>query len=112
MSFVVSYPRLSTKNTKCTKKSNCAGRICAASLWYCACVTKLSRSVMIRKNLWLALALAVCTMFSAAQETVHVQVDAGKNQGPFNPVWAYFGADEPNYSYAPHGKELVGELSA
>ena len=75
-------------------------------------MTKLSSLVIIRKNLWLVLVLALFTTFAAAQETVHVQVDAGKNQGPFQPVWAYFGADEPNYSYAPHGKELVGELSA
>jgi xylan 1,4-beta-xylosidase len=47
-----------------------------------------------------------------AQETISVQVDAGKSQGPLLPVWAYFGADEPNYSYAPHGRELVGELAA
>jgi len=75
-------------------------------------VTKLSSFAIIRKNLWLVLVLALFTRFAAAQETVHVQVDAGNTQGPFQPVWAYFGADEPNYSYAPHGKELVGELSA
>jgi xylan 1,4-beta-xylosidase len=75
-------------------------------------VTKLSLFVLIRKNLSLVLVLALFTTFAAAQETVHVQVDAGNTQGPFQPVWAYFGADEPNYSYAPQGKELVGELSA
>ena len=75
-------------------------------------MTKLSSFAIIRKNLWLVLVLALFTRFAAAQETVHVQVDAGNTQGPFQPVWAYFGADEPNYSYAPQGKELVGELSA
>lgn len=47
-----------------------------------------------------------------AAQTVHIQVDASKSQGSFPPVWAYFGADEPNYSYARHGRELVGELAA
>jgi len=75
-------------------------------------LNKQSSFAIIRKNLWLVLVLALFTRFAAAQETVHVQVDAGNTQGPFQPVWAYFGADEPNYSYAPHGKELVGELSA
>lgn len=45
-------------------------------------------------------------------QTVHIHVDANKKVGPFQPIWAYFGADEPNYSYAPHGRELIQELSA
>jgi xylan 1,4-beta-xylosidase len=60
----------------------------------------------------LVLALALLASILPAQETVRIQVDARKNQGPFRPVWAYFGADEPNYSYAPHGRELINELSA
>ena len=28
------------------------------------------------------------------------------------PVWNYFGYDEPNYTYAPNGKKLLGELAA
>jgi len=47
-----------------------------------------------------------------AQSPVVIQVDAGRILGPFNPAWAYFGYDEPNYTYAPHGKELIGELAA
>lgn len=48
----------------------------------------------------------------AAQQAVNIRVDAGKGQGPVTPAWAYFGADEPNYSYAPHGRELIAELAA
>ena len=59
----------------------------------------------------LVLAIAILAPVLVAQETVHIQVDAAKIQGPFAPVWAYFGADEPNYSYAPHGRELVAELA-
>lgn len=29
-----------------------------------------------------------------------------------SPVWSYFGYDEPNYTYAPNGKKLLGELAA
>jgi len=29
-----------------------------------------------------------------------------------SPVWNYFGYDEPNYTYAPNGKKLLGELAA
>ncbi len=28
------------------------------------------------------------------------------------PVWNYFGYDEPNYTYAPNGRKLLGELAA
>ena len=32
--------------------------------------------------------------------------------GPLAPVWNYFGYDEPNYTYAPHGRQLIAELAA
>ena len=32
--------------------------------------------------------------------------------GPLKPIWRYFGYDEPNYTYMPHGRKLVGELAA
>ncbi|HTT24950.1 MAG TPA: hypothetical protein VMG82_38910 [Candidatus Sulfotelmatobacter sp.] len=47
-----------------------------------------------------------------AQAPVVIQVDAGRSLGPFAPVWSYFGYDEPNYTYAPHGRELIAELAA
>jgi xylan 1,4-beta-xylosidase len=47
-----------------------------------------------------------------AQTPVVVRVDAGRSLGPLNPLWNYFGYDEPNYTYAPHGRELLAELSA
>ncbi len=28
------------------------------------------------------------------------------------PIWNYFGYDEPNYTYTPNGKKLLGELAA
>ena len=42
----------------------------------------------------------------------HQAVDASKTEGPYTPVWNYFGADEPNYIYAPNGEKLLRELSA
>ena len=43
---------------------------------------------------------------------VMVHVDVGSDLGPFGPVWSCFGHDEPNYTYAPNGKKLLGELAA
>ncbi|MGA8043814.1 MAG: beta-xylosidase [Terracidiphilus sp.] len=41
-----------------------------------------------------------------------VQVHARQAIATYKPIWNYFGADEPNYLYAPNGKKLLHELSA
>jgi xylan 1,4-beta-xylosidase len=33
-------------------------------------------------------------------------------EGALPPIWNYFGYDEPNYTYAPNGKKLLGELAS
>ncbi|HKF46684.1 MAG TPA: hypothetical protein VKB38_04955 [Terracidiphilus sp.] len=43
---------------------------------------------------------------------VLIKVHAGRETGAYKPVWNFFGADEPNFVYAPHGKKLLGELAA
>ena len=53
--------------------------------------------------------------FSSAQQapdsvTIHVRAD--QSEGALRPIWNYFGYDEPNYTYAPNGKKLLGELAA
>ena len=51
----------------------------------------------------------------AGQQTapnVSIQVHADQRDGQLQPVWNYFGYDEPNYTYAPNGKKLLGELAA
>lgn len=40
--------------------------------------------------------------------TVHIQVHADRSAGPLNPIWNFFGYDEPNYTYAPNGRKLLG----
>lgn len=41
---------------------------------------------------------------------VAIEVDASGDRGAWRPIWRFFGADEPNYAYMPHGKKLTGEL--
>ena len=64
----------------------------------------------------MALVRPLVTLFFAAatfaQDTVAVKVDAAKPLGPHRPVWSYFGYDEPNYTTAPNGRKLIGELAA
>ncbi len=47
-----------------------------------------------------------------AQNTVTIRVNAAETAGAFKPIYGYFGYDEPNYTYAPNGRKLVGELAA
>ncbi|SNS43592.1 xylan 1,4-beta-xylosidase [Granulicella rosea] len=54
--------------------------------------------------------LSLCA--AAQQPAVKIHIDAAHPMGDYKPVWNYFGADEPNYSYAPNGAKLLRELSA
>ena len=47
-----------------------------------------------------------------AAPPVSIQVHTDQSIGPYTPIWNYFGADEPNYLYAPNGKKLLAELAA
>jgi len=47
-----------------------------------------------------------------AQNPVIVQVNAGQKIAPFEPIYAFFGYDEANYTYTKNGSKLVGELVA
>jgi xylan 1,4-beta-xylosidase len=54
-----------------------------------------------------------CPAQAAEESTkVRVQVRVDQTAGTMPPIWNYFGYDEPNYSYAPNGKKLLGELAA
>ena len=58
------------------------------------------------------LGLALLSLGLFAQEPVQITIDAGKALGALNPVFRYFGYDEPNYTYTPDGRKLVRELAA
>jgi xylan 1,4-beta-xylosidase len=47
-----------------------------------------------------------------ASQSVSIQVKFDQSEGPISPKWNYFGYDEPNYTYAPNGRKLLGELAA
>ncbi|HEV2132644.1 MAG TPA: beta-xylosidase [Terracidiphilus sp.] len=49
---------------------------------------------------------------AAASSPVLIRVHAGQSTGAYTPIWNFFGADEPNYIYAPYGEKLLRELSA
>lgn len=43
---------------------------------------------------------------------VHISVMAGESPGRLEPIWRFFGADEPNYTTMRDGSRLLGELGA
>jgi len=60
---------------------------------------------------FLSLSEALCAAQQAAQ-SVRIEVHADKPDGALPPIWNYFGYDEPNYTYTPNGRKLLGELAA
>ena len=71
-----------------------------------------------RGRKFLALSLALLTAggliaFQTPQpDRVSIHVSTTNKQGPMSPIWAWFGYDEPNYTYTANGKELLSELAA
>jgi xylan 1,4-beta-xylosidase len=47
-----------------------------------------------------------------AQDQVTIRVNAAQKIAPLEPIYAFFGYDEPNYTYTKNGSKLVGELAA
>jgi xylan 1,4-beta-xylosidase len=58
-----------------------------------------------------AASAAVAMLSSPSPERVTIRVDASTRRGPMTQMWAFFGYDEPNYTYTPNGTKLLTELS-
>jgi xylan 1,4-beta-xylosidase len=44
-------------------------------------------------------------------DTVSIRVSLDKKVGTLKPIWAFFGYDEPNYTYMKDGRKLLTEIS-
>src|SRR5512134_837591 len=76
---------------------------------------------MLRRSTPLLLLVAGSLSLAAGQGTpqppatgasgVTIRVDTGDRIGPMRHVWAWFGYDEPNYTYMKDGKKLLSELA-
>lgn len=66
---------------------------------------------VIRKSI-VSLLLLGWSMGLMAQSAVQIKVDAAKEKGPMTPIWAWFGYDEPNYTYMRDGRKLLSEIAA
>lgn len=57
----------------------------------------------------LALAFSIVNVWG---QKSNLTVDFNKEVGDMQPVWAWFGYDEPNYTYMKDGKKLLSEIAA
>lgn len=68
------------------------------------------------KSLSVISALLVLARTATAQAAeapafpVNIEVDAARPAGPLKPIWRFFGADEPNYTYMKDGQKLLAKL--
>lgn len=65
----------------------------------------------------LSILLSVLTPFCLAQTTldttdkVSIEVDFSRKKGAMKPIWAWWGYDEPNYTYMEDGKKLLSDIA-
>ncbi len=66
------------------------------------------------KILWTsALALGLFQQSrSQNSQQVPIRVNLDQEQGPMDPIWAWWGYDEPNYTYMKDGRKLLSEMAA
>src|SRR5581483_8668506 len=65
-----------------------------------------------RKSLLLLFLLLAPCIAQPAPQRVNIQVHVNQPDGSLPPIWNFFGYDEPNYTYAPNGQKLLGEIAA
>jgi xylan 1,4-beta-xylosidase len=61
---------------------------------------------------FVVLSLSICSVAQADSKPVVINVDITQQKAPLKPIWAWFGYDEPNYTYMKDGKKLLTEIAA
>ena len=69
-----------------------------------------SKTILLKCFLFVAIMGA--TTYSYGQEQATIKVNLAQEKGPMTPIWAWFGYDEPNYTYMKDGKKLLSEIAA
>src|ERR1700742_4132936 len=88
------------------------GRVCAMDMR-----TKRTWGALVAAGLVMGAAGMVAPGMVAAQDlqrdaskAVELRVDLAKKIGRYEPIYRWFGFDEANYTTAPNGRKLLGEL--
>ncbi|MDR8392946.1 hypothetical protein NC796_17450 [Aliifodinibius sp. S!AR15-10] len=68
-------------------------------------------SSLLTATICLLILLGMTLRATAQQDTTSLAIDAKNTIGEMYPMWAYWGYDEPNYTYMPNGKKLLTEIA-
>lgn len=60
----------------------------------------------------LSLPLLAQSSLEMQSKPVIINVDINQQKAPLKPIWAWFGYDEPNYTYMKDGKKLLTDIAA
>jgi len=66
-------------------------------------------AILTRQSFFL-MSIVLATLFARAQTPVHIDVDLGKSEGTFKPIYNWFGYDESGYTATQNGKALLAQL--
>lgn len=88
------------------------GSIAAGPSPMCRAGATVKRILMLAVVAALGAAAALRAVPQSDGAPVSIRVDASVRVGPMTPMWAWFGYDEPNYTYMKDGKKLLSELAA
>jgi xylan 1,4-beta-xylosidase len=59
----------------------------------------------------LVLSFSLFTFAQSQAQAVTINVDLSQQTAPLKPIWAWFGYDEPNYTYMKDGKKLLTDIA-
>src|SRR5260221_14254752 len=77
------------------------------------CMSSRYRKFIIQKYALLLPAIFLYSTISAQSlSNPSIVVELTRPVGDMKPIWAWFGHDEPNYTYMKDGKKLLTELAA
>jgi xylan 1,4-beta-xylosidase len=79
-------------------------------------ISKFKKRILLRGALTIAAAIFIACIFTTASAqsdpaTVKIEVHTDRPQGAWQSIWNFWGYDEPNYTYAANGKNLLREFA-
>jgi xylan 1,4-beta-xylosidase len=80
-------------------------------MWY-LCHLVAQQLVMRRTAFFVLLVAGIAAASAQPPERVAIRVNTAARVGPMTPIWAWFGHDEPNYTYTSNGQKLLTALAA